>query len=80
MQHPTPTMFYFHVLCFSFQAKRNLKARLRGVCYSLLGMLLPLLLLATFLISTSHAALHSLLGEELMLTIDLYLVRLSLHT
>ncbi|PVD31260.1 hypothetical protein C0Q70_06672 [Pomacea canaliculata] len=61
----------------SFQAKRNLKARLRGVCYSLLGMLLPLLLLATFLISTSHAALHSLLGEELMLTIDLYLGTIS---
>ena len=59
---------------YSAQASRNLKARVRGMCYSLVGMVIPLLLLATFLISTSHAMLTSLLGSDLMVVIDTYLV------
>ncbi|KAL8571529.1 hypothetical protein ACOMHN_056824 [Nucella lapillus] len=61
----------------SAQASRNLRARVRGLCYSLLGMVLPLLLLATFLISTSHSFLTSLLGGELMVVIDTYMGPLS---
>ncbi|CAL1532253.1 unnamed protein product [Lymnaea stagnalis] len=61
----------------SIRASRNLRARFRGVCYGFLGMILPLLLLATFLISTSHATLHSLLGNNLMTVLDLYLGSLS---
>ncbi|XP_076452849.1 uncharacterized protein LOC143288351 [Babylonia areolata] len=61
----------------SARASRNLRARVRGVCYSLVGMVLPLLLLATFLISTSHSFLTTLLGDDLMILIDTYLGPLS---
>ncbi|XP_070203944.1 uncharacterized protein [Littorina saxatilis] len=61
----------------STQASTNWRARMRGLCYSLLGMILPLLLMATFLISTSHSTLNSLLGGEVMVVVDTYLGPLS---
>lgn len=61
----------------SLQGSRNLRARFRGLCYGMLGMLLPSLLLLTFLISSSHSLLAGLLGENLMVTLDIYLGPLS---
>lgn len=61
----------------SLCGSRNLRARFRGVCYGMVGMILPLLLLATFLISSSHAALNSWLGQSTMVTLDIYLGPLS---
>lgn len=61
----------------SLQGSRNLKARARGLCYGMLGMLLPLVLLVTFLISNSHAMLAAALGEKIMITLDVYLGPLS---
>ncbi|KAK6184140.1 hypothetical protein SNE40_006663 [Patella caerulea] len=57
----------------SEQTSANLRARVRGLCYSMIGMLLPLLLLATFLISTSHQLLSSVLGESIVVTMSVYL-------
>lgn len=61
----------------SAQASRNMRARMHGLCYSMLGMLLPMLLLATFLISTSHSTLTAFLGDDIMMVIDTYLGPLS---
>ncbi|BFZ18756.1 hypothetical protein BsWGS_21794 [Bradybaena similaris] len=61
----------------SLCGSRNLRARFRGVCYGMVGMVLPLLLLATFLISSSHATLNSFLGQSTMVTLDIYLGPLS---
>ncbi|KAK3773109.1 hypothetical protein RRG08_016212 [Elysia crispata] len=61
----------------SLQGSRNLRARFRGLCYGVVGLVLPLLLLATFLISTSHSTLAAILGDSLMITLDIYLGPLS---
>ncbi|RUS72357.1 hypothetical protein EGW08_019873 [Elysia chlorotica] len=61
----------------SLQGSRNLRARFRGFCYGVVGLALPLLLLATFLISTSHSTLAAVLGDSLMVTLDIYLGPLS---
>ncbi|GFS02457.1 rho-related GTP-binding protein RhoC [Elysia marginata] len=61
----------------SLQGSRNLRARFRGFCYGVVGLTLPLLLLATFLISTSHSTLATVLGDSLMITLDIYLGPLS---
>lgn len=57
----------------SATASANLKAQVRGATYGFLGMLLPFLLLTTFLISTQHKLLKSVLGESLVDTLGLYL-------
>lgn len=59
---------------FRLQSSNNLRARLRGFVFSVLGMLLPLLLLATFLISTSHQTLEAMLGPDLVAALGSYLV------
>ena len=59
------------------QGSKNLRARARGMCYGMLGMLLPLVLLVTFLIHSSHAVMMAALGEKLMVTLDIYLGPLS---
>ncbi|XP_059163178.1 uncharacterized protein LOC131946434 [Physella acuta] len=61
----------------SLRRSRNFRARIRGFFYGLVGMLLPLLLLVTFLIHTSHSVLAALLGDNLMITLDLYLGSVS---
>jgi len=57
----------------SLQGSKNLRARARGMCYGMLGMLLPLVLLVTFLIHSSHAVMQAALGDKLMVTLDVYL-------
>ncbi|XP_055862327.1 uncharacterized protein LOC106058288 isoform X1 [Biomphalaria glabrata] len=61
----------------SLRSSRNMRARFQGFCYGLVGMILPVLLLVTFLISSAHSTLNSLLGSNLMLTLDIYLGSLS---
>ncbi|XP_041348621.1 EH domain-containing protein 1-like [Gigantopelta aegis] len=55
------------------KSSKNMKARIRGVFFSLIGITLPMLLLATFLIGTSHKTLQKLLGESLVVTLGTYL-------
>ena len=62
-----------HYLC-SATSSSNLKSRVRGTLYGLMGMTLPLLLLMTFLISTQHKLLQSVLGKDLVDTLGIYLV------
>lgn len=57
----------------SATSTQNLKSRVRGATYGFLGMLLPFLLLTTFLISTQHSLLKSFLGTSLLDTLTLYL-------
>ncbi|XP_048252036.1 uncharacterized protein LOC125380037 [Haliotis rufescens] len=61
----------------SVKRSNNMRARLRGFCFSLFGMLMPLLLLATFLISTSPKTLSQFVGESLVVTMATYLGPLS---
>ncbi|KAK0068795.1 sarcalumenin [Biomphalaria pfeifferi] len=61
----------------SLRSSRNMRARFQGFCYGLVGMIIPVLLLVTFLISSAHSTLNSLLGSNLMLTLDIYLGSLS---
>ncbi|XP_067684909.1 uncharacterized protein [Haliotis asinina] len=61
----------------SVKRSNNMRARVRGFCFSLFGMLMPLLLLATFLISTSPKTLSQFLGESLVVTVATYLGPLS---
>jgi len=61
----------------SQQGSRNLRARARGMCYGVLGMLLPLLLLTSFLISSQHEFLHKALGADIMVVLNIYLSPLS---
>ncbi|XP_052247056.1 uncharacterized protein LOC127855478 [Dreissena polymorpha] len=51
----------------------NLRARVRGATYGFLGMLLPFLLLAMFLISTKNKILVSVLGKDVMEALTTYL-------
>lgn len=57
----------------SATSSSNLKSRVRGTMYGLLGMMLPLLLLMTFLISTHHKLLQSILGNNMVDTLAIYL-------
>ncbi|XP_060560458.1 uncharacterized protein LOC132720355 isoform X1 [Ruditapes philippinarum] len=57
----------------SATSSQNLKSRVRGASYGFLGMLLPFLLLSTFLISTQNKILKSVLGKDLVDTLALYL-------
>ncbi|WAR02644.1 hypothetical protein MAR_009202 [Mya arenaria] len=58
-------------------SSQNLKSRVRGATYGFLGMLLPFVLLTTFLISTQHKALKTILGQDLVDTLTIYLGPLS---
>ncbi|KAL4223617.1 hypothetical protein ACF0H5_017086 [Mactra antiquata] len=57
----------------SATSSQNLKSRMRGATYGFLGMLLPFLLLTTFLISSQDKVLKSVLGKDLVETLALYL-------
>ncbi|KAK3595741.1 hypothetical protein CHS0354_025369 [Potamilus streckersoni] len=52
---------------------KNLKARFRGAAFGFMGMLIPLLLLMSFFISTQNKLLQSLLGKNLLETLNIYL-------
>lgn len=56
----------------SVTASVNLKAKFRGALFGFIGMLLPLLLLATYLVSTKSQVVQ-VLGEDILATLSLYL-------
>ncbi|XP_052075534.1 uncharacterized protein LOC127712993 [Mytilus californianus] len=56
----------------SVTASVNLKAQFRGALFGFIGMLLPLLLLATYLVSTKSQVVQ-VLGEDILATLSLYL-------
>lgn len=60
----------------SIVASNNLRAKFRGATFGFFGMLLPLLLLATYLVSTKSPVVK-VLGEEMLATLSLYLGPLS---
>ena len=53
-------------------ASNNLRAKFRGAAFGFIGMLLPLLLLATYLVSTK-SSMVKVLGEDMLATLSLYL-------
>ena len=57
----------------SVVASNNLRAKFRGAAFGFIGMLLPLLLLATYLVSTK-SSMVKVLGEDMLATLSLYLV------
>ncbi|XP_064612113.1 sarcalumenin-like isoform X2 [Liolophura sinensis] len=61
----------------SIACASNLRARVRGFVYGFAGLMIPLLLLLTYLISTSHKVLRPLLGQNLVDTLGIYLGPLS---
>ena len=56
----------------SVVASNNLRAKFRGAAFGFIGMLLPLLLLATYLVSTK-SSMVKVLGEDMLATLSLYL-------
>ncbi|XP_071179595.1 uncharacterized protein [Mytilus edulis] len=56
----------------SVTASLNLRAKFRGALFGFIGMLLPLILLATYLVSTKSEVVK-VLGEDILATMSLYL-------
>ncbi|VDI42865.1 Hypothetical predicted protein [Mytilus galloprovincialis] len=56
----------------SVTASVNLRAKFRGALFGFIGMLLPLILLATYLVSTKSEVVK-VLGEDILATMSLYL-------
>ncbi|XP_063396293.1 uncharacterized protein LOC134680920 [Mytilus trossulus] len=56
----------------SVTASVNLRAKFRGALFGFIGMLLPLVLLATYLVSTKSEVVK-VLGEDILATMSLYL-------
>ncbi|KAK3085120.1 hypothetical protein FSP39_024715 [Pinctada imbricata] len=57
----------------SVTSSDNLRARFRGAMFGFLGMLIPLILLATFLISTQHKMMKGLVEENILAALSVYL-------
>lgn len=56
-------------------SSENLQARFRGASFGLLGVFIPFLMLTTYLISTQQKVMKDILGENILDTLGIYLVR-----
>ena len=56
-------------------SSENLQARFRGASFGLLGVFIPFLMMTTYLISSQQKIMKDVLGEDILDTLGIYLVR-----
>ena len=71
---------FFHHLFSRDACSYNLRARLKGFFFTIIGLLLPLVLAVNFLASSSaRGTLNDLVGKEIAQKIDIYTVSIDLY-